>query len=85
MSHCRGQGYSVTDHGASESQVEFSEAVPGMLHCLFNPFSASEHGHEYCDHGTVFSEDLSGEGSLPVDVWHTMTVVPRLDKTFTSL
>lgn len=86
VSHCRGQGYSVTtDHGASESQVEFSETVPGMLPCLFNPFSASEHGHEYCDHGTVFSEDQSGEGSLPVDVWHTMTVVPRLDKTFTSL
>lgn len=56
-----------------------------ILHCLFNPFSTSEHVHEYCKHRRVFSEDLIEEGSLPVNVCHTMKVVPRLNETGESI
>ena len=65
----------------SESQVELSEVVLVMLHCLLNPFSTSEHAHGYCEHGRVFSEELIEEGSLTVNVCHTMNVAPRLNKT----
>ena len=65
----------------SESHVELSEVITVILHCLFNPFRTSEHAHEYCEPGRVFSEDLTEEGGLTANVCHTMNVAPRLNKT----